>query len=83
MSRFVVASLIACLAAAVAGAVVTGLFWLTLVALAVGLVMGAFAVSLRRPQADEELEPAVGGADVRTIRPHRRPTHGQTSSRAA
>jgi hypothetical protein len=47
MVRLVHLVLVVCLAAAVAGSIVTGLFWLTVVAMAGALGAGAEGVSLR------------------------------------
>ncbi len=53
MFLLVVSLLLICLGAAVAGAVVTGMFWLTLVGLAGVLVVGAAAVSTSLPRDGE------------------------------
>jgi hypothetical protein len=64
MLRTVVVLLILCLGGAVVGTAVTGQFWLTVVALAGALVLGATALSLvRMPD---------GEADVRPLPPPRR-----------
>lgn len=49
----------------------TGPLWLTLVAVAAGLLLGATALSLI-PTTDEDWE-VDGGADVRPLVPQRRP----------
>jgi hypothetical protein len=69
MLRTVVVLLVLCLVGAVAGTALTGQFWLTLVAVAGALVLGATALSLVRMSDDEE---ADGGADVRPLTPPRR-----------
>jgi hypothetical protein len=68
MLRTVVVLLVLCLVGAVVGTAVTGQFWLTVVALAGALVLGATALSLVRMPDDEK---ADGGADVRPLVPSR------------
>ncbi len=67
MLGLVIALVLICLGAAVAGAVVTGLFWLTLVALAGLLVVGAAGVSMIRPPAEGGASPAERGARLSVI----------------
>jgi hypothetical protein len=62
MVALVIALVLICLGAAVAGVLVAGLFWLTLVALAGLLVTGAAGVSMIRP-------PVEGGASPGELRP--------------
>jgi hypothetical protein len=69
MLRTTVALLVLCLVAAVAGTAVTGQFWLSLVAMAGTLGLGATALSLVRPAEDEE---ADGVADLLPLTPLRR-----------
>ncbi len=71
MLRTVVVLLVLCLVGAVAGTAVTGQFWLSLVAMAGVLVLGATALSLVRVPDDADLddEEAGGGADVRPLAP--------------
>lgn len=58
MLGLVLALLLLWLGAAVVGAVVQGMFWLTLVGLALILLTGATGVSLRRPPVDDGASPA-------------------------
>jgi hypothetical protein len=67
MLGLVMALLLVCLGAAVAGAVVPGLFWLTLVALAGLLVTGAAGVSMIRPPAEGGAPPVERRAHLRVV----------------
>jgi predicted anti-sigma-YlaC factor YlaD len=55
--RLVIALCVICVGAALAGTIVTGLFWLTLTALAGLLVTGAVGVSMARPPAEDDAPP--------------------------
>ena len=74
MLRTTVVLLVLCLITAIAGTAVTGLFWLSLVAVAAALVLGATALSLVRMPDDGLVEggEADGGADVRPLTLSRR-----------
>ncbi len=67
MLGFVIALVLICLGAAVAGVVVTGLFWLTLVGLAGLLLSGAAGLSMLRPPGEGGALPAGEGAQLRVI----------------
>jgi hypothetical protein len=54
MHRIVIAVFIGALGAAAVGAVVSGLFWLTVLALAVVLLAGAVGLTLLPPAAEDE-----------------------------
>ena len=58
MLGLVLVLLLLWLGAAVVGAVVQGMFWLTLVGLALILITGAAGVSLRPPPMDDGPSPA-------------------------
>jgi uncharacterized membrane protein len=75
--------LVVFLGAAAVGAVVTGLFWLTLIALALFLVTGAVGVSLHLQRADDSPSPVEHEAEVRPISSRRRAQGGGEFSRAA
>lgn len=70
MLRTVVASLVLCLALALGGTAATGRFWISLLAMAGALVLGATALCLARP-ADDEEEDGVA-ADVHPLARSRR-----------
>lgn len=71
MLGLVVALLVVCLGAAVAGVVIPGLFWLTVVALAGILGTGAAGVSIFRPREEDDASRAERRAELRLITPTR------------
>ena len=73
MVGLVLALVVVCLVAAVAGAVVPGLFWLTLIALAGLLFTGAAGLALARPPKDDDASAAAPGAELRLISSHPTP----------
>lgn len=79
MLGLVVALLVVCLGAAVAGVVIPGLFWLTVVALAGILGTGAVGVSMLRPREGDEASPAERRAELRSITPARTGPHSRAS----
>ncbi len=85
MLRFVVTLLVVLLGVAVVGTVITDLFWLTLVALAGILAVGAMGVSmhLRAPEAQDHSAPGESSARMRLMRGHGLPQRRDGLSRAA
>lgn len=67
MVGLVLALVVVCLGAAVVGVLVTELFWLTLIALAGVLFMGAVGLSPAHPPEDDDASPEELGAELRMI----------------
>ncbi|MGY1669114.1 hypothetical protein [Geodermatophilus sp. SYSU D00710] len=84
MSRLLfVVLLVVCLGTAVVGTAVSGLFVLTVVALAGLLVVGAFGMSLLSPRADDAHVEERWAEPTPISSRRRRPAGGDLSQRAA
>ena len=84
MLRLVSAAAVVCLGAVVVGAVVPGMFWLTIVALAGLLGSGAVGLSLLGPlDPDEDMSVVSPRVDVTPPSVRRRVRDGGRISRAA